>query len=243
LDLDLKGTVIPQIWNSSTRSYQNIPFNSTNGIVQVQDRNNDLINDLYRLKFQDGGPFDGDGLVNGLVALNFEIAQLKAVDVPAGGGRIEGTESNNYINSQNSTGTNRLEGQGGMDVLVGSPQRDVLLGGEGNDIIIGGANIDQLHGGAGDDLLDGGPGINFLYGGPGADSFVLRSGDGPQRVMDFNPSGGDSLLLNNLSFSQLSFVSNQIVLGTHTLATVIDVKGQPVTTFSSNPSWFTAVLS
>jgi Ca2+-binding RTX toxin-like protein len=243
LDLDLKGTVIPQVWNFSTRSYQNIPFNPTNGIVQVQDRNNDLINDLYRLRLQDGGPFDGDGLVNGLIDLNFEIAQLKSVDVPAGGGRVEGTESNNYINAQNSTGTNRLEGQGGMDVLIGSPQRDVLLGGEGNDLLMGGANIDQLYGGAGDDLLDGGLGTNFLYGDVGADSFLLRRGDGTHRVMDFNPAEGDFFLLENLSMSQLGFSGNQIKLGTNTLAIVIDSFGKPVANFAANPSWFSTVLS
>ena len=243
LDLDLDGTVIPQVWNRNTNSYQNIPFNSTNGIIEVQDINGDMISDLYRIRFQDGGVFDGDGLNNGLVALNFEFAQLKDVAVPLGGGRIEGAEDNNYINAQNSTGTNRLEGQGGMDVLIGSPQRDVLLGGDGNDIIMGGGNIDQLYGGAGDDLLDGGLGINFLYGGVGSDSFVLRQGDGPHRVMDFNSAEGDFFLLENLSLSQLGFSSNQITLGNNTLATVVDALGKPVTNFAANPSWFSTVLN
>lgn len=243
LDLDLDGTVIPQAWNRNTNSCQNIPFNSTNGIIEVQDINGDMISDLYRIRFQDGGVFDGDGLNNGLVALNFEFAQLKDVAVPLGGGRIEGAEDNNYINAQNSTGTNRLEGQGGMDVLIGSPQRDVLLGGDGNDIIMGGGNIDQLYGGAGDDLLDGGLGINFLYGGVGSDSFVLRQGDGPHRVMDFNSAEGDFFLLENLSLSQLGFSSNQITLGNNTLATVVDALGKPVTNFAANPSWFSTVLN
>jgi Ca2+-binding RTX toxin-like protein len=243
VDLDLDGTVIPQVWNHNTNSYQNLPFNTTNGIIEFQDISGNMVNDLYRIRFQDGGAFDGDGLNNGLVALNFEFAQLKDVAVPLGGGRIEGTEDNNYINAQNSTGTNRLEGQGGMDVLIGSPQRDVLLGGEGNDLLMGGANIDQLYGGAGDDLLDGGLGTNFLYGDVGADSFLLRRGDGTHRVMDFNPAEGDFFLLENLSMSQLGFSGNQIKLGTNTLAIVIDSFGKPVANFAANPSWFSTVLS
>jgi hypothetical protein len=243
LDLDLDGTVLPLIWNPSTSRYQDIPFNNSNGIVQVLDSNEDLIIDLYRLKLQDGGPFDGDGLVNGLVALNFDINQLETVEVPTAGGRLDGTKNSDFLNAQNSTGTTRLEGLGGNDVLIGSPQRDVLLGGDDNDILLGGGNIDQLYGGPGDDLLDGGLGINFLYGGVGADNFVLRSGDGPHRIMDFNSAQGDSFLLNNLSMTQLSFLNNQIMLGSNTLATVVNEAGKPVTNFASNPSWFTTVIS
>jgi len=241
LDLDLDGTVIPLIWNPNTESYQNLPFSTTNGIAQFQDINGDSINDLYRLKFQDGGPFDGDQLVNGLVDLDFELAQLKPIDVPTTGGRINGTEGNDYLNAQNSTGTNRLEGLRGMDVLIGSPQRDLLLGGEGNDQLFGGAGVDQLFGEAGDDLLDGGTALDFLYGGAGADSFVLRAGEGPDRVMDFNAGAGDIFLLDNLAFGELSFNSNQILLGTNILAIALDANGQPVTNFASNPQWFTTI--
>lgn len=241
LDLDLKGAVIPQIWNPAKQTFQAIPFNDANGIAQFIDVDSDYVPDLYRLRFEDGGSFDGDGLVNGLVALNVSMVQLKTTAVPAAGGLTQGTEGNNHISAQNSTGTNRLEGLGGTDVLIGSPQRDVLLGGEGNDILKGGAGVDQLYGGPGDDLIDGGSDRNFLYGGSGADSFVLRVGNGPHRVMDFSAADGDSFLLENLSFSQLSFMSNQVMLGTSVLATVSDENGKPVTGFAANPTWFHSV--
>jgi Ca2+-binding RTX toxin-like protein len=128
-----------------------------------------------------------------------------------------------------------------MDVLIGSPQRDLLLGGDGNDRLFGSAGVDQLYGGAGDDLLDGGSGLDFLYGGTGADNFVLRAGDGGDRVMDFNAAEGDLFLLDNLTFGALSFAGNQIFLGTERLATVSDQLGNPVTTLADNPQWFVAI--
>ena len=241
LDMKLDGKVIPLVWNPSTLSYNNIPISNTNGIAESQDINGDLTNDLYRLRFQDGGPFDGDNLVNGLVALNFELAQLTPIPVPAAGGIISGTDGNDYIDAQQSTGTNRLAGLGGMDVIIGSPQRDVLTGGADNDRLYGKAGVDQLYGEDGDDLLDGGLAMDFLYGGPGADSFVLRAGNGPDRVMDFNAAEGDLFLLENLVFGALSFQSNRAFLGSELLATVMDNLGNPVTTLSSNPQWFVAI--
>jgi RTX toxins and related Ca2+-binding proteins len=238
LDMDLEGLVIPLIWNPTTLTYDNLPFSNTNGIAESQDINGDLTSDLYRLKFQDGGPFDGDTIVNGLVSLNFEIAQLTPIDVPTTGGIVSGTEANDYLNAQLSTGTNRLSGLGGMDVLIGSPQRDVLTGGSGNDRLYGKAGVDQLYGEAGDDILDGGLAMDLLYGGAGADSFVLRAGDGPDRVMDFNAIDGDLFLLDNLTFGALSFQGNRTFLGAELLATVIDNLGLPVTTLGSNPQWF-----
>jgi Ca2+-binding RTX toxin-like protein len=128
-----------------------------------------------------------------------------------------------------------------MDVLIGSFQRDLLLGGEGNDQLFGGAGVDQLFGDAGDDLLDGGKALDFLYGGAGADNFILRAGDGPDRVMDFNPGAGDLFLLDNLTLGALSFDGNKISLGAELLATVTDSSGTPVTDFATNPQWFVSI--
>ncbi|MBJ7899284.1 MAG: hypothetical protein GC158_05010, partial [Cyanobacteria bacterium RI_101] len=143
LDLLLDGAVIPLIWNPTNLAYENLPFSNVNGVGQVQDLDGDLINDLYRLNFQDGGPFDGDGLVNGLVALDFKLPQLKTVDVPSAGGIVFGTEGNDYISAAGQSGYYRLEGLDGMDVLVGSEQRDLLLGDDGNDQLFGQGSTDQ----------------------------------------------------------------------------------------------------
>ena len=241
MDMALDGMVIPLIWNPTTQTYENLPFSNVNGITQFQDINGDVINDLYRLNFQDGGPFDEDSKVNSLISLDFKLAQLEPIEVPTTGGLIQGTQGNDYLNAQASSGTNRLEGLGGIDVLIGSPQRDVLLGGDGNDQLFGYGQVDKLFGDAGDDLLDGGTALDFLYGGTGADNFVLRAGDGPDRVMDFNAADGDLFLLDNLSFGALSFKSNQILLSTDTLAIVIDAAGKPVNDFANHPQWFVTI--
>jgi Ca2+-binding RTX toxin-like protein len=241
LDMDLDGLVVPLIWNPATDSYVNIPFSKVNGISQLQDVDGNGLNDFYRMQFQDGGPFDGDEVVNGLVALDFQLAQLKPVEVPTTGGLIAGTEGNDYFNAQASSGTNRLEGLGGIDVLVGSPQRDVLLGGDDNDQLFGYGGVDQLFGQAGNDILDGGKGLDLLYGGTGADNFVLRAGDGADRVMDFNATEGDLFVLDKLSFGELSFKNNQILLGSDILATVTNATGQPVTDFANHPQWFVTI--
>ena len=116
--------------------------------------------------------------------------------------------------------------------------RDVLKGGIGNDSLYGGGNIDKLYGEEGDDLLDGGSGLDFLYGGPGADRFVLKSGNGSDRILDFNGIGGDKFALSGLNFGQLSFNNNQILFGSEVLASVTDNLGNSVTGFNTHPEWF-----
>ncbi|MFN5513958.1 MAG: aerolysin family beta-barrel pore-forming toxin, partial [Cyanobacteriota bacterium] len=172
--------------------------------------------------------------------IDFSVSNI-IIPAPIAGGRTEGTEGDDTISAQSSTGANRLEGLGGSDVLLGSPQRDVLLGDSGDDQLFGGAEVDQLFGGAGNDSLDGGPGLDFLYGGAGADDFVLRAGDGGDRLMDFNATEGDRFLLDGLSLEFLSFDGNKISFGTDLLATVIDHTGTPVTDFLTNPQWFSLV--
>jgi len=241
LDLLLDGTALPLIWNPASQSYQGLPYGGPNGIQQEIDLNGNGIPNAYRFTLQDGGPFDNDGIINGLIAVDFNLAFLTPIEVPSGGAVVVGTAANNLINAAGKTGNYRLEGLDGMDVLIGSDQRDILLGRDGNDQLFGNGGTDFLYGGAGDDILDGGPGMDFLYGGPGADSFVLRAGDGPDRVMDFNAAEGDLFLLDQISFGALSFAGNTISLGAELLATVTDHIGNPVTDLADNPQWFVSL--
>jgi VCBS repeat-containing protein len=71
---------------------------------------------------------------------------------------------------------------------------DSLSGGAGNDILFGQGGNDTLSGGAGNDLLAGGTGNDVLSGGSGADIFLFRSGEGNDRITDFNSSEGDILV-------------------------------------------------
>ncbi len=175
------------------------------------------------------------------VSTNFTLQVFHPVLVPSSGSVIKGTPTNDRIDALGKSGTYRLESGAGDDLLIGSNQRDVLNGGSGNDSLYGEGNIDKLYGEEGDDLLDGGLGSDFLYGGAGADSFVLKSGNGSDRILDFNSAQGDKLALSGVNFGQLSFNSNQILLGTEVLAYVTDNLGNSLTGLNNHPEWFVSL--
>ncbi len=86
------------------------------------------------------------------------------------------------------TGTMRAEtlrGTPGNDLIQGLAGPDVLRGGGGDDILLGNNGNDLLIGGPGNDLLIGGKGFDTVQGGGGRDTFVLTTGFGHDRIMDF----------------------------------------------------------
>jgi len=175
------------------------------------------------------------------VSTNFTLQVFHPVLVPSSGSVIKGTPINDLIDALDKSGTYRLESGAGDDLLIGSNQRDILNGGIGNDSLYGEGDTDKLYGEEGDDLLDGGLGSDFLYGGAGADSFVLRSGNDSDRILDFNSAQGDKLALSGINFGQLSFNSNQILLGTEVLAYVTDNLGNSLTGLNNHPEWFVSL--
>lgn len=70
----------------------------------------------------------------------------------------------------------------------------IAIGNAGANQIIGNAAAEWLDGRGGSDVLEGRGGNDTLVGGDGADSFVLRRGDGTDRIEDFQP-GIDRLVL------------------------------------------------
>ncbi|MEO1690741.1 MAG: calcium-binding protein [Cyanobacteria bacterium J06631_6] len=135
-------------------------------------------------------------------------------------------------------GNDSLEGGAGNDLLIGQGDRDTLLGGDGEDTLDGGAGVDFLVGGAGNDTLlgldgadslFGGNGNDFIDGGLGNDSvrgddgddiFVLAAGNGTDFIVDFNRGNNLIGLSEGISFADLSFSGNNIILGNETLATL-----------------------
>ncbi|ACC83215.1 beta strand repeat-containing protein [Nostoc punctiforme] len=108
----------------------------------------------------------------------------------------------------------RFFGDNGNDVLHGTPGNDYLNGGNGKDILYGGNGKDTLSGGNGNDLLSGGLGSDILTGGNGDDKFVFAAGEGNGIITDFC-KGNDLIgLSNGLTFSQLSFCGNNIIVTT-----------------------------
>jgi len=75
-----------------------------------------------------------------------------------------------------STGTVKIIGSGGDDVLVGDvDSKNTITGGLGNDAITGGSANDSLSGGDGKDTITSGAGNDYLDGGAGNDTIVVSS--------------------------------------------------------------------
>ncbi|MEW6351947.1 MAG: calcium-binding protein [Thermodesulfobacteriota bacterium] len=77
-------------------------------------------------------------------------------------------------------------------VLQGTSSDDVLLGYATDDTLTGFAGRDQLYGRDGSDTLDGGPDDDVLQGGLAGDTYLLRFGSGMDRIWDFDPTPGNT---------------------------------------------------
>ncbi len=170
---------------------------------------------------------------------SFLLAVYNPIPIPSRTSRITGTNQNDYFDASGSNSRHRHNGLDGDDIILGSDGREVFLGGEGDDILLGNGGIDKLFGQKGNDLLDGGAGIDLLFGGDDADTFVLREGDGTDRIRDFVLAEGDRFALDNIEFGALTFIDNEIHLGNEVLAKVFDGSGGIVTDFEQ--SWFTSI--
>lgn len=80
---------------------------------------------------------------------------------------------------------------------------DVINGQGGNDRLSGLSGDDLLRGGDGDDTIVGGGGDDLLRGGNGNDSFVLKSGEGADTILDFSDGQDLIQVSGDLLFSDL----------------------------------------
>jgi hypothetical protein len=179
---------------------------------------------------------DGNDTLNG-------GAGNDSLDGGAGNDQLVGSDDRDTL--LGGIGNDGLEGNGGVDFLSGGEgddnlfgldDNDSLFGGAGNDLLEGGLGIDSLSGDAGDDrlfgledndsllgdngndFLDGGLGSDSLRGDDGNDTFVISSNSGTDTIADFS-SGNDLIgLSSEISFADLSFSGNNIILGTETIA-------------------------
>lgn len=88
-----------------------------------------------------------------------------------------------------------LNGNMGNDFVNGNLGDDTVRGGQGNDTVRGGQGNDVLFGDLGDDELWGDLGNDTLAGGDGADKYMFASGSGHDTLIDFDPAGGDRIVL------------------------------------------------
>ena len=147
---------------------------------------------------------------------------------------FSGSDSFSYTISDGNEATDSAEVllEVGTDVNAGNGEDDVqgnagndnLIGGNGKDFLEGGLGNDTLDGRNGNDTLDGGLGDDILTGGRGDDTFVLSPGEGVDTITDFGNKGNDVIALSGgISFSDLTFDSNDIIFGSETLATLTGI--------------------
>ena len=133
------------------------------------------------------------------------LTPLNLFDIVSGtsnGDLLVGNKGKDFIDG--GDGNDKLFGGRSDDTLEGGLGADWLYGDKGGDSLIGGQERDWLFGGKGDDFLDGGGDADFLFGGRDADRFVLREGDGKDRIFDYR-DGQDSLVLaHGLTFEELT---------------------------------------
>ena len=118
---------------------------------------------------------------------------------------------------------------GTKERLAHGAGNDSLIGNAGNDTLIGGNGTDFLVGSAGDDLLYGGNGTDTLRGGLGEDIFVFASGEGIDTITDFSLGTDKIGLTGGLTFGQLSFSGNEILIGSDVLAVLTGVNTNTLT--------------
>ncbi|HEY9615397.1 MAG TPA: alkaline phosphatase PhoX [Microcoleaceae cyanobacterium] len=119
------------------------------------------------------------------------------------------------------TSQNLVEG-GQLAFLVAN---QTLNGGNGADELTGFVGDDTLVGGNGKDTLRGNRGDDVLTGGNGKDVFVLAKGEGTDTITDFG-TGPDVIgLAGGLTFGDLSFSGNNILVAStnEVLATLTGV--------------------
>ena len=111
-----------------------------------------------------------------------------------------------------NTPVNEIVGRNRKDTLSGTDGFDEIKGKNGKDELLGLEGNDTLDGGRGNDTLNGGVGSDVLTGDRGNDVFVLAAGEGADTIADFNRGNNSIGLSGGLTFADLSFAYNSILV-------------------------------
>jgi Ca2+-binding RTX toxin-like protein len=168
------------------------------------------------------GNLPGSG-VYGTAANDTIMGTAASENINGGDGTnyIRGAEGNDKL--QGGTGFDDLNGNQGNDTVSGGAGNDWVVGGQGNDyafgdegddIVYGNLGNDSLQGESGNDTIRGGQGNDWIWGGvgndwisgdlgddsitgdAGADVFHTWGEAGIDRVFDFDPGGGDRVMVD-----------------------------------------------
>src|SRR4028119_292977 len=148
------------------------------------------------------------------------------VSVAVGGTQTGGSDNDSLIGN---AGNDTLIGRNGNDSLIGNAGNDALIGGNGTDFLVGSAGNDFLHGDNGSDTLTGGLGNDTLIGGLGPDVFVFAAIEGTDTIIDFRLGSDKIGLTGGLTFGNLSFSGNEILMGSDVLAVLTGVNTNTLT--------------
>jgi Ca2+-binding RTX toxin-like protein len=148
------------------------------------------------------------------------------VSVAVGGNQTGGNGNDTLTGT---AGNDSLNGGNGNDSLIGNAGNDTLIGGNGTDFLVGSAGDDLLNGDNGSDTLTGGLGSDTLTGGNGQDIFVFASGEGIDTITDFSLGTDKIGLTGGLTFGNLSFSGNEILMGSDVLAVLTGVNTNTLT--------------
>src|SRR4028119_532868 len=141
-----------------------------------------------------------------------------------------GTKDNDTLTG--NAGNDLLNGRNGNDSLIGNAGNDILIGGDGTDFLVGSAGDDLLNGDSGSDTLRGGLGTDILTGGNREDIFVFAAGEGIDTITDFSLGSDKIGLTGGLTFGNLSFSGNQILIGSDVLAVLTGVNTNTLTAWN-----------
>jgi Ca2+-binding RTX toxin-like protein len=170
--------------------------------------------------------FTGNASFNYSISDGFGGTSSANVSVAVGGTQTGGSGNDTLTGT---AGNDSLNGRNGNDSLIGNAGNDTLIGGNGTDFLVGSAGNDLLNGDNGDDTLTGGLGSDTLTGGNGQDIFVFAPGEGIDTINDFSLSNDKIGLTGGLTFGNLSFSGNQILMGSEVLAVVTGVNTNTLT--------------
>ena len=191
--------------------------NAVNGSVTVSDGN---------VIFTPSTNFTGNASFDYSISDGKGGTSSANVSVAVGGTQIGGSGDDTLTGTE---GNDSLIGRRGNDTLTGNAGNDTLIGGNGKDFLVGSAGDDLLDGGNGTDTLRGGLGNDILTGGNRQDIFVFASGEGIDTINDFELGTDKIGLTEGLTFGNLSFAGNEILIGSDVLAVLTGVNTTTLT--------------
>jgi len=170
--------------------------------------------------------FTGDASFDYSISDGFGGTSSATVSVAVGGTQTGGSGNDTLTGTP---GNDSLNGGNGNDSLIGNAGNDTLIGGNGTDFLVGSAGNDLLNGDNGSDTLTGGLGNDTLTGGNGQDIFVFAPGEGIDTINDFQLGTDKIGLTEGLTFGNLSFWGNEILIGSDVLAVLTGVNTNTLT--------------